>query len=68
VFGDFAKAMDEALDFDDETMFAVLMEKEADVASVDDEEHLMILSSIRPTPSKTAQEAKRLRSRLCRRG
>jgi hypothetical protein len=38
--------MDEAMNFDDETMFTALIEEEADVASIGDEEHLMMLSCL----------------------
>jgi hypothetical protein len=38
--------MDELMDSDDETMFATLMDEEAEIAGVDDEEHLMILSCL----------------------
>jgi hypothetical protein len=38
--------MDELMDFDEETMFATLMEEEAKIAGVDDEEHLMMLSCL----------------------
>jgi hypothetical protein len=36
--------MDELMDSDDETMFAALMEEEAEIAVDDDKEHLMMLS------------------------
>jgi hypothetical protein len=35
--------MDKLMDSDDETMFAALMEEEAEIAIGDDEEHLMML-------------------------
>jgi hypothetical protein len=38
--------MDELMDSDDETMFAALMEEEAEIAVADDEEHLMMLSCL----------------------
>jgi hypothetical protein len=38
--------MDELMDSDDETMFAALMEEEAEIAVDDDEEHLMMLSCL----------------------
>jgi hypothetical protein len=38
--------MDELMDSDDETMFATLMEDEAEIAIGDDEEHLMMLSHL----------------------
>jgi predicted nucleic acid-binding protein len=38
--------MDELMDSDDETIFATLMEGEAEIAITDDEEHLMILSCL----------------------
>jgi hypothetical protein len=38
--------MDELMDSDDETMFAVLMEEEAEIAVGDDEEHSMMLSCL----------------------
>jgi hypothetical protein len=38
--------MDELMDSDDETMFAALMEEEAEIAVGDDEEHLMMLSCL----------------------
>jgi hypothetical protein len=38
--------MDELMDSDDETMFAALMDEEAEIAVSDDEEHLMILSCL----------------------
>jgi hypothetical protein len=38
--------MDEIMDFDNETMFAALMEEEAEIAIGDDEEHLMMLSCL----------------------
>jgi hypothetical protein len=38
--------MDEFRDFDDETMFAALMEEEAETVVADDEEHLMMLSCL----------------------
>jgi hypothetical protein len=36
--------MDELMDSDDETMFAALMEEEAEIAAANDEEHLMMPS------------------------
>jgi hypothetical protein len=38
--------MDELMDSDDETMFFALTEEEAEIAAVDDEEHLMMLSCL----------------------
>jgi hypothetical protein len=38
--------MDELMDFDDETMFATLMEVEAKIAAIEDEEHLMMMSCL----------------------
>jgi hypothetical protein len=38
--------MDELMDSDDETMFAALMEEEAEITIGDDEEHLMMLSCL----------------------
>jgi hypothetical protein len=38
--------MDELMDSDDDTMFAALMEEEAEIAVGDNEEHLMMLSCL----------------------
>jgi hypothetical protein len=38
--------MDELMDSDDETMFAALMEEEAEIAVAGDEEHLMMMSCL----------------------
>jgi hypothetical protein len=38
--------MDELMDSDNETMFTALMEDEAEIAVVDKEEHLMMLSGL----------------------
>jgi hypothetical protein len=38
--------MDKVMDSDDETMFATLMEDEAVVTSIDDEEHLMMFTCL----------------------
>jgi hypothetical protein len=38
--------MDELMDSDDETMFAALMEEEAEIAVADDEKHLIMLSCL----------------------
>jgi hypothetical protein len=42
----FAEAMDKLMDSDDETMFTALMEEEAENATDNDEEHLMMLSCL----------------------
>jgi hypothetical protein len=38
--------MDKLMDSDDETMFAALMEDEAEIAIVDDKEHLIVFSCL----------------------
>jgi hypothetical protein len=53
--------MDELMDSDDETMFAALMEEEAEIAVADDEEHLMMLSCLMALCQRTDAKS-------CRRG
>jgi hypothetical protein len=38
--------MDGLMDSDDETMFAALMEEEAEIGAADDDKHLMMLSCL----------------------
>jgi hypothetical protein len=38
--------MDELMDSDDETMFATLMEEEAEISVAENKEHLMMLSCL----------------------
>jgi hypothetical protein len=45
--------MDELMDSNDETMFATLMEKEAEIAVTNDEEHLMMLSCLMALYART---------------
>jgi hypothetical protein len=45
--------MDELMDSDDETMFAALMEEEAEIAVADDEEHLIMLSCLMALYART---------------
>jgi hypothetical protein len=51
--------MDELMDFDDETMFAALMEEEAEIAVGDDEEHLMMLSCLMALYARSNAKARR---------
>jgi hypothetical protein len=51
--------MDEIMDSDDETMFATLMEEEAEIAITDDEEHLMMLSCLMVLYARTDAKPRR---------
>jgi hypothetical protein len=51
--------MDELMDSDDETMFAALMEEEAEIAFADDEEHLMMLSCLMALYARTDTKPRR---------
>jgi hypothetical protein len=51
--------MDEFMDSDDETMFAALMEEEAEIAVADDEEHLMMMSCLMALYARTDAKPRR---------
>jgi hypothetical protein len=51
--------MDEFMDSDDETMFAALMEEEAEIAVTDDEEHLMMMSCLMALYARTDAKPRR---------